>query len=102
VWYTASNKVVISTTFIPYVREVGRWCEKVSFTKGIVEAAVRNAYQVEYAATIIDANAQAKHRLDVDQIEQLKSDAALYAKALGMQALTERIQRYIKETTKNA
>ena len=48
-------------------------------------------FSVEYAATIIDANAQTKWQLSPEQVEELKTEAALYAKALGMQSLTERI-----------
>jgi hypothetical protein len=70
--------------------------------QAVVTDAVRSAYQIEYAATIIDANAQAKFKLTADQVEALKTDAALYAKALGMQSLTERIDRYLKDLTKQA
>jgi hypothetical protein len=57
---------------------------------------------VEFAAAIIDANAQLKWKLRPEQVEALKSEAALYAKALGMQALTQRIEDYIRHAAKNA
>jgi hypothetical protein len=101
-WFDNTNTILVSNSFAPFVREVGRWCEKVTASKAIVEQAVRGAYQIELAATIIYANAQAKFKLGAEQIEELKSDAALYAKTLGMQALTERIESYIKTAMKNA
>ena len=55
---------------------------------------------VEYAATIIDANAQKKWQLTPEQVEELKTPAALYAKALGMQSLTSRIEQYIRDPAK--
>lgn len=101
-WFQTSNKVLIHEGFKPFVREVARWCERVTHPRQIVEDAVRGAYQIEYAATIIDANAQAKFKLTADQIEVLKSEAALYAKALGMQSLTDRIERYMRDIAKQA
>jgi hypothetical protein len=67
----------------------------------IIEAAVKSAFSVEYAATIVDANAQKKQKkwqLSPEQVEELKTPAALYAKALGMQSLTSRIEQYIRDT----
>jgi uncharacterized protein YfeS len=94
--------VLIHDGFKPFVREVARWCEKVPHPRQLIEDAVRGAYQIEYAATIIDANAQAKFKLTADQIEALKSEAALYAKALGMQSLTDRTERYMRDMAKQA
>ena len=68
--------------------------------RSIIETAVQSAFSVEYAATIIDANAQKKWQLSPEQVEELKTPAALYAKALGMQSLTARIEQYIRETAK--
>ena len=68
----------------------------------VVTLAVQLAYQVEYAATIIDANAQSKHGAGPDLVEELKSDAALYTKALGFQALSERVATFIKDAAKLA
>jgi uncharacterized protein YfeS len=101
-WFQTSNTVLVHNGFKPFVREVARWCEKVTHPRQLVEDAVRGAYQIEYAATIIDANAQAKFKLTADQIEALKSQAALYAKALGMQSLTDRIERYMRDMAKQA
>ncbi len=100
-WYPTQNKILIYDQFPPYVREVQRWLEKVpGVQRSIIEAAVKSAFSVEYAATIIDANAQTKWQLSPEQVEELKTEAALYAKALGMQSLTERIERYIRDTAK--
>jgi hypothetical protein len=101
-WYENSNTIMIANDFPPYKREVESWSRKVTASKAIVERAVQGAYQVEFAATIIDANAQLKWKLHPEQVEALKSEAALYAKALGMQALTERIEDYIRHAAKNA
>jgi hypothetical protein len=102
-WYPARNVILIAENFPPFVREIGRWCEKLpQHTRQLIEAAVRGAYQIEYAATIIDANVQGKFKLGAEQVEALKSDAALYAKVLGMQSLTERTETYIRTAAKNA
>lgn len=100
-WYPTQNKILIYDQFPPYVREVQRWLEKLpNVQPAIIEAAVKSAFSVEYAATIIDANAQTKWQLSPEQVEELKTEAALYAKALGMQSLTERIEKYIRDTAK--
>lgn len=100
-WYPAQNKILINNQFRPYVREVERWVEKLPGTpRSLIESAVQSAFGVEYAATIIDANAQTKWQLTPDQVEELKTPGALYAKALGMQSLTARIEQYIRETSK--
>jgi hypothetical protein len=100
-WYQTQNKILIYDQFPPYVREVQRWVQKLPTTQpAIIEAAVKSAFSVEYAATIIDANAQKKWQLSPEQVEELKTPAALYAKALGMQSLTSRIEQYIRETAK--
>ncbi len=102
-WYPTQNKILISDHFPPYVREVERWGEKLpGMQRSVIEAAVQSAFSVEYAATIIDANAQKKWQLSPEQVEELKTGAALYAKALGMQSLTERIEKYIRDTAKKA
>lgn len=100
-WYQTQNKILIYEQFPPYVREVQRWVQKLPGTQpAIIEAAVKSAFSVEYAATIIDANAQKKWQLSPEQVEELKTPAALYAKALGMQSLTSRIEQYIRDAAK--
>jgi hypothetical protein len=100
-WYPTQNKILIYDQFPPYVREVQRWAEKLPGVQpSIIEAAVKSAFSIEYAATIIDANAQTKWQLSPEQVEELKTEAALYAKALGMQSLTSRIEQYIRDTAK--
>lgn len=100
-WYQTQNKILIFDQFAPYVREVQRWVQKLpGMQRSIIETAVQSAFSVEYAATIIDANAQKKWMLSPEQVEELKTPAALYAKALGMQSLTARIEQYIRETAK--
>lgn len=100
-WYPTQNKILIHDEFAPYVREVQRWTQKLpNVQPAIIEAAVKSAFSVEYAATIIDANAQKKWQLTPEQVEELKTPAALYAKALGMQSLTSRIEQYIRDTAK--
>ncbi|ORV80213.1 hypothetical protein AWC08_30350 [Mycobacterium gordonae] len=102
-WYQTQNKILIYEQFPPYVREVERWVQKLpGMQRSIIEAAVKSAFSVEYAATIIDANAQKKWQLAPEQVEELKTPAALYAKALGMQSLTSRIEQYIRDTAKRA
>jgi hypothetical protein len=100
-WYQTQNKILIYDQFPPYVREVQRWVQKLpGMQRSIIEAAVKSAFTVEYAATIIDANAQKKWQLSPEQVEELKTPAALYAKALGMQSLTSRIEQYIRDAAK--
>ncbi|GJF09955.1 hypothetical protein NGTWS0302_16690 [Mycolicibacterium cyprinidarum] len=100
-WYPTQNKILIYDQFSPYVRELQRWTQKLPGTQpAVIEAAVMSAFSVEYAATIIDANAQKKWQLTPEQVEELKTPAALYAKALGMQSLTSRIEQYIRDTAK--
>lgn len=100
-WYQTQNKILIFDQFAPYVREVQRWSQKLPGTpRSVIEAAVKSAFSVEYAATIIDANAQKKWALTPEQVEELKTPASLYAKALGMQSLTARIEQYIRESAK--
>ena len=100
-WYATQNKILIYDQFAPYVREVQRWVQKLpGLQPAIIDAAVKSAFSVEYAATIIDANAQKKWQLTPEQVEELKTPAALYAKALGMQSLTSRIEQYIRDTAK--
>ena len=92
---------MIYDQFAPYAREVQRWVQKLpGMQRTVIEAAVKSAFPVEYAATIIDANAQKKWQLTPEQVEELKTPAALYAKALGMQSLTARIEQYIRDTAK--
>lgn len=102
-WFAASNKILIWDQFFPYRRDVARWQKQVpAVSKSIVEAAVQSAYAIEFAATIIDANAQAKWGLAPEQIDELKTDGALYAKVLGMQSLTARIEQFIRDAAKAA
>lgn len=101
-YISSQNQLQVSLEFPPYIREIGRWVEQTGHPETLVKAAVQRAYQAEFAATIIDANAQARHGLAPDLIEELKSDAALYTKALGFQALSERIAGFIKQTVKAA
>jgi hypothetical protein len=101
-WAETSNAVMISEEFPPLVREVKRWQEKTDRPKSLVETAVRQAYSVEYAAYIIDSNAQRTAQLMPEDIEKLKSDLSLYGKALGCQSLTEMIAQYLRTTVKNA
>ena len=100
-WVETKSMVQISREFPPFVREVQRWIEKTEHKKSVVRAAIESAYQVEYAAHIIDANGQRAAKLDAEQIEQLKSDMALYAKALGCQSLSETILAYLKAAAKS-
>ncbi len=102
-WFQTQNKILIHDQFPPYVRELDRWSQKLPNTpRSIIESAVQSAFSVEYAATIIDANAQKKWQLSPEQVEELKTPAALYAKALGMQSLTARIEQYIRDMAKKA
>jgi hypothetical protein len=101
-WAETGNVIMISEAFPPFVREVKRWLEKTDYPKSFVEAAVKQAYSIEYAAYIIDANAQRAARLIPENIEILKSDLALYGKALGCQSLTEMIERYLKTVVRTA
>jgi hypothetical protein len=101
-WAETSASILISDAFPPYVREVARWMEKTIHPKSVVEAAVQQAYTIEYAAYIIDSNAQRGSQLLPEQIENLKSDMTLYGKALGCQSLTEMIAQYLKATAKAA
>lgn len=98
----SQNTLQIAYEFPPYVREIGRWIEQTGHPESIVRAAVESAYRAEFAATIIDANGQSKHGISPDVIEKLKSDEALYAKALGFQSLSERVGAFIKDAAKGA
>ena len=102
-WFQTQNKILIHDHFPPYVREVQRWVKDLpGMPHSIIESAVQSAFSIEYAATIIDANAQKKWQLSPEQVEELKMPAALYAKALGMQSLTARIEQYIRDAAKKA
>jgi hypothetical protein len=101
-WAETSCAVMISEAFPPYWREVKRWMEKTDYPKSLVVAAVRQAYSIEYAAYIIDANGQRAAQLPPHQIEELKSDISLYGKALGCQSLTEMIAQNLKTVVKSA
>ena len=102
-WFQTQNKILIHDQFPPYVRELHRWSQTLpNVPRSIIESAVQSAFSVEYAATIIDANAQKKWQLSPEQVEELKTPAALYAKALGMQSLTARIEQYIRDLAKKA
>jgi hypothetical protein len=101
-WAETSNKVMISEDFPPYVREVKRWIEKTDHPRSLVESAVRQAYSIEYAAYIVDSNAQRAAQLVPADIEQLKSDLSLYGKALGCQSLSEMIAQYLKTAIKSS
>jgi hypothetical protein len=101
-WAETNNTIMISRGFPPYVREVKRWIEKTDHPKSFVETAVQQAYSIEYAAYIVDSNAQRAAQMVPADIEQLKSDLSLYGKALGCQSLTEMIAQYLKATVKNS
>jgi hypothetical protein len=98
----SANVVQVSTQFAPYVREIGRWMEATGHPEALVRLAVQKAYMAEYAATIIDANGQGKHGVEPQVIDDLKSDPALYAKALGFQSLSQRIETFLKDVAKQA
>jgi hypothetical protein len=98
----SANTLQIADEFPPYVREIARGIEESGHSQSVVKAAVQSAYAAEFAATIIDANGQSKHGIGQDVIEKLKSDEALYAKALGFQSLSERVRAFIKEAVKAA
>ena len=97
----SANTLQIAYEFPPYVREIGRWVEQTGHAESIVRAAVESAYRAEFAATIIDANGQSKHGIGQELVEKLKSDEALYTKALGFQSLSERVGAFIKAAIKS-
>ena len=101
-WAETNNTVMISEEFPPYVREVKRWVEKTDHPKSLVDAAVRRAYSIEYAAYIVNSNAQRAAQLIPEDIETLKSPLSLYGKALGCQSLTEMIAQNLKTVVKSA
>jgi hypothetical protein len=99
-WNETRNTVQISKEFPPYVREVKNWMETTDHAMSVVEKAVESAYAIEYCGFIIDANGQVKAKLSAEEIENLKSDTSLYAKALGCQSLTETIGQLLKKVGK--
>ncbi len=100
-WIDSSNVILIWTEMPPYVREVQRRQEQMPLVPAtLIEQAVRMAYHIEYAAMIIDANVQRKTQLSPSQVEDLKTPPALYAKALGMQSMTERVAAYVDDYMK--
>jgi len=106
-WEPSQGVLLIDEEFPPYVREVARWVEQTVYPRSIVEHAVRSAYQVEYAAGIIDANGQDRFKLNgqligKEMVEQMNSEASLYRAALGMQALHDKIGTFIRDAVKSA
>lgn len=96
-WHDNVNTVLVSESFAPYVRDVERWVKDSGHNREVVTQAVQLAYQTELAALIIDANGQDRHGASPEMIDQLKADASLYAKCLGMQSLSQRIEEFLKK-----
>jgi hypothetical protein len=101
-YFEATNTVLISVAMPPYVREVQRWMDRTGHARAVVESAVRGAYSIEYAATIIDVNGQRRTGLAPERIDGMKSDDALYAKALGCQSLTQMIETFLRAAARSA
>lgn len=99
-WSSTNGTVFISKGLPPYVREIKRWLEKSQHPMSVVRKAVEDAYSIEYASYIIDANSQRKSMLTDEEIETLKSDFSLYAKALGCQSLTKAVEQSLKAVVK--
>jgi hypothetical protein len=87
-----SNTVQVSRLFPPYVRDVARWAADSEHSVEIVTQAVEEAYGIELAAAIVDANGQKQHGIDAGFIEQMKEPASLYVKCCGVQALEKMIE----------
>jgi hypothetical protein len=87
-----SNTVQVSRLFPPYIRDVARWGAESEHSVEIVTHAVEEAYAIELAAAIVDANGQKQHGIDAGFIEQMKEPAALYVKCCGVQALEKMIE----------
>jgi hypothetical protein len=98
IFYTeTTNEIVISEEMVPYKREIQLWVNSTGLPQSTVTSAVQSAYHLEYPAHIIDCNVQKKVPFPPQIIEELKSDAALYGKALGRQSLAETIRRIIQD-----
>ena len=100
-WIENRNRLQICDTFAPYRREIARWAEQTNYPVRLVTQAVQAAYKAEYAGMIIDANGQDKHGASAELVDLLKSGPALYAKALGMQSLSARIEAFLNSHIKN-
>jgi hypothetical protein len=87
-----SNTVQVSRLFPPYVRDVARWAADSEHSVDLVTQAVEEAYGIELAAAIVDANGQKQHGIDPDFIDEMKKPAALYLKCCGVQALEKMIE----------
>lgn len=97
-----SNTVYVSVEFPPYVREIDRWVESTGHSRKMIEDAVRLGYTSELAGTIIDANGMTRYGVDPKTVCDLKSNEALFAKTLGMQSLTARIEQFLKDAVRAA
>ncbi len=94
-----SNEIIISEAFEPYQREIREWEKDTKLDKATIELAVKKTFSLEYPAYIIDCNGQKKVHTPV-LIDKLKSEEALYGKALGRQAIKDAIGAMIRSITK--
>jgi hypothetical protein len=96
-WTDSQNTIVVSRKMAPYERDIKRWMEKTGQPESTVRRAVEQGWSIELAAYVIDAKGQVRFGVSPSQIDSMLSDEALYGKTLGMQALHERIGKFITE-----
>lgn len=97
-WAPVSNVLMVSRELPPYVREIQRCADTAGVPWQIAQEAVDLTYTAEFQALIIDAKGQPDGTL----ADAMLSPPALYAKVLGMQALTDRVQSFVRSVAKAA
>ena len=91
-WNEALGKMLVAKDLASYRRAISNFVADTGEAEALVEEAVKTAFSLELAATVIDARGSADAGLTESEIEALLTPSALFAKLLGCQSIDSLIR----------
>jgi hypothetical protein len=91
-WNEVMGTILIASDLAPYRRAIANFVRDTGENEAVVAEAVKTAFALELAATVIDARGSADVGLTESEIEDLLEPPALFAKTLGAQSIDSLIR----------
>lgn len=95
-WNEASGVMLVASDLVPFTRSVENFAADTDEPRELIEEAVRIAFGLELAATVIDAHGAVEWNLTPAQAAALLTPEALLAKLLGAQSIDSLIRNQIR------
>ena len=95
-WNEALGVMLVANDLASYRRAIDNFTAELNEPAQLVERAVRIAFSLELAATVIDARGQLDHGLSQAQVDAMLEPQGLALKLLGVQSIDSLIRKHMR------